>query len=142
MINQSHSADKLKNLLDNGYEAIPCNGKVPTQSGWASENYDLTSPPPGNWDGTNIGIRTGQSQYRWLFSSLENLQGHLTEAYEQEMLELMNQGHPAPVSITLDLGCEVKTTLDIHPTPGGKSPSYTRRITELELGEKGGAKDE
>ncbi len=84
----------------------------------------------------------GKPQYRWLFSSRKDLQGHLTVAKEQEILELMNQGHPAPVSITLDLGCEVKTTLDIHPAPGGKSPSYTRRITELELGEKGGAKDE
>ncbi len=50
----------LKTLLDNGYEAIPCNGKVPTQSGWASVDHNLTSPPPGNWDGTNVGIRTGQ----------------------------------------------------------------------------------
>ncbi|MEO1924974.1 MAG: VapE domain-containing protein [Gammaproteobacteria bacterium] len=60
MINQTHSADKLNNLLENGYEAIPCNGKAPISSGWASENHDLHNPPPSNWTGTNIGIRTGQ----------------------------------------------------------------------------------
>ncbi len=27
--------------------AIPCNGKAPTQPGWASKNHDLHNPPPG-----------------------------------------------------------------------------------------------
>jgi len=50
----------LINLLDNGYQAIPCNGKRPTSSGWQADDLDFKKPPPSNWGGTNIGIRTGQ----------------------------------------------------------------------------------
>jgi hypothetical protein len=60
MTDQSHSTYKLKNLLENGYEAIPCNGKRALGCGWASVDRDLSSPPPNYWKGTNIGIRTGQ----------------------------------------------------------------------------------
>ncbi len=49
----------LNNLLNHGYQVIPCNGKAPIQSGWSSDDHDLRKPPPSNWTG-NIGIRTGQ----------------------------------------------------------------------------------
>ncbi|HIF54712.1 MAG TPA: hypothetical protein EYQ57_05995, partial [Methylococcaceae bacterium] len=50
----------LNNLLNHGYQAIPCNGKAPIQSGWSSEDHDLTKTPPTHWEKRNVGIRTGQ----------------------------------------------------------------------------------
>ena len=50
----------LDKLIGNGYQPIPCNGKKPISSGWQADDLDFNKPPPPYWEGTNIGIRTGQ----------------------------------------------------------------------------------